>query len=116
MFGTAKTNALCAKATRSFRIIRRFRVGTDLKTTNFACPFHQLGEITRQIGLKRCNLAQHDFTGAAIKGNDIAFFKRHATGNHGFVGIINLDRTGTTNARRPHTTCHNGRVTGHATA
>ena len=116
VFGPAKANAFCPETTRSFGLFRGLGVGADFKATQGVCPFHKLREITRKIGLKGRDFAQHDFAGCAIKGDYVPFLKGHTARHHGFVGVVDLDRTRTANARCTHATCNHGCVAGHAAA
>ena len=59
-------------------------------------------------------MALQDLPHRAVNGDEIAFFQRHTTGNHGLAGVINAQATRARHTGLAHAARHHSRMRGHA--
>ncbi len=117
MLGAAEADALGAELASDLGILRGVGVGADLELAVLVDPLHELTEVAGQFGLHRRYLAEDDFTGGTIKGDDVALFDNNAAlGGELLLAIVDDDVAATGDAAFAHAASDDRRVGGHAAA
>ena len=118
MFCSGQTDTFSTKFQSLFSISRCFGISANMHGANFINPTHKATKITGIcISLNSRNFTFNNLTFTAVQRHPIAFFNASTRlCCHGFSGIINCNIRRTGNARRTHTTSHNGCVRSHTAA
>ncbi len=116
VLGAAQADPLGAEVAGGLDIDRRVGIGPHLQVAHLVGPFHERGEISRQVGLGHLHLAGQDLSICAIDGDDVAL-PDLSPGNAEHTGCgIDLQRPGTADAGPAHAAGDDGGVRGHPPA
>ena len=116
VLGAAEPDAFGAEGARLARIVRRVGIGADFHAAEAVGPFHQRGEIVRQIGLAHGYAAFDDLAGRAVDGDDVAFMQKHTGRLQRLALEIDMHGGGADHAGAPHAARHHRRMARHAAA
>ena len=113
MFGTAKTDALCAEFGSAFCVGGGVCVGADVHCLIFVGKAHNSSEVTA-VGIcgdgLDCDVV--NVTGASVKGEVVAFVEDFPAEFKEFVGFVHFDVAATGNTAGAHSAGDNRRVGG----
>ena len=116
MLGPAQADPFRAELAGGAGVGRGVGVGAHLHGTDRIRPFHQGGEVTRQLRLEHLDLTLDHLTGRAIDGDDVACLERDAADGQRLRLVVDPDRADAGDAGLAHAASDHRRVAGHAAA
>ena len=116
VLGTAQPDAFRSKSQSICRILRRIRVGANLKLPEGIRPLHNPFEIAADRGILGSDISIINLSGGAVQRDVITFMIGFSAKSEEFCLFINYNVAAAGNAGGSHTSRHNSRVGGHAAA
>ena len=112
VLGSAQADTFGTEVPCLLAVLGRVGVRANRHRSILVRPFHELGEITGQLGVLRFNRTQHDFTRCAIQTDDIFGTQRFAVDFDLLRLFVDLNIACTRNAAFAPTSGNNCRVAG----
>ena len=114
MLRSAQPYPLRAKLPGLTGVFRGVGVCPDPESPYLVRPLHENGKVTGELGLDGRHLIEHDLTGTAVEGDDVALLDHRPVYGELFTLVVDLDVAGAGNTAPPHTSRHHCRMGCHA--